>query len=591
MDKTLKFLIKLQADSSNLLSTARGVTSALEGIERRAYKVRASLAGAFGLSGLGRELSRIPGLALLTNPYGLLGGGIAAISRVGMQAEQASIGFRTLVGDVELATSKLTELNEYADVDSVFSRLQVSESSKLLLGYGVAAEDVVQLVKQLGDISGGSAERLRSLALAFGQVTSKGRLMGQEIIQLTEAGFNPLQELSAMTGKSYAELQEMGEQGRISAYNVAQAIRHATSEGGRFHGMMDALVASGAGSWNKLAGVIIKGAVSIYDELKPYLIGVVELVTQSVPKAVQAVTKLIHGVVAAAKFVKSWRSELLLAAWVVGVATVALKAQAIGHLVLASAAYVAQGATAAWTAVQWLLNAALTANPIGLVITGIAVLAGGVVYCWTKFAGFRAFLLAMWDTLKGFGGIIKDYVVTRINELLGAIGNVGKAIKLLFSGDFSGAADAVGEAAKGFVGVNSTAQAYQSGKELISGAGSAFDHYLAAERAKDTVRKDSPKDETKPMGISVPGLLGSGGGESVIFGSPKERKGGKGGRGKTGDAIATGGTRNTQITMNISKLVERIQVSMMDKTDTAELERSIISVVNRSLAIATSTDR
>lgn len=586
MDKTLKFLIKLQADSSNLLSTARGVTSALEGIERRAHKVRASLAGAFGLSGLGRELSRIPGLALLTNPYGLLGGGIAAISRVGMQAEQASIGFRTLVGDVELATSKLAELNEYADSESVFSRLQVSESSKLLMGYGVAAEDVVQLVKQLGDISGGSAERLRSLALAFGQVTSKGRLMGQETIQLTEAGFNPLQELSAMTGKSYAELQEMGEQGRISAYNVAQAIRHATSEGGRFHGAMAAIAASGAGSWNKMAGAIIKGSVSIYEEIKPYFVGVVELVTQGVPKAVQAVTKLIHGVVAAAKFVKSWRSELLLAAWVVGVATVALKAQAIGHLALASAAYIAQGATAAWTAVQWLLNAALTANPIGLVITGIAMLAGGVVYCWTKFAGFRAFILTMWDTMKGFGGIIKDYVVSRIEELLGAIGKVGKAIKLLFEGDFSGAAQAVQDAGKGVLGVNSAKAAYESSKSLFGGIGSVYDTKLAAESAKQAVEEQTKKPE--PSKISLPGLKGSE--ESVIFGAGKG-KDKKGGRGKTGDAIATGGTRNTQITMHIGKLIERFEVTMHDKADTAELDKLVLSSINRALAISTSTDR
>ena len=586
MDKTLKFLIKLQADSSNLLSTARGVTSALEGIERRAHKVRASLAGAFGLSGLGRELSRIPGLALLTNPYWLLGGGIAAISRVGMQAEQASIGFRTLVGDVELATSKLAELNEYADSESVFSRLQVSESSKLLMGYGVAAEDVVQLVKQLGDISGGSAERLRSLALAFGQVTSKGHLMGQENNQFTEAGFNPMKELAEMTGKSYAEIQAMSEKGRISAYNVAQAIRHATSEGGRFHGMMDALVASGAGSWNKLAGVIIKGAVSIYDELKPYLIGVVELVTANVPKAVQAVTKLIHGVVAAAKFVKSWRSELLLAAWVVGVATVALKAQAIGHLALASAAYVAQGATAAWTAVQWLLNAALTANPIGLVITGIAMLAGGVVYCWTKFAGFRAFILTMWDTMKGFGGIIKDYVVSRIEELLGAIGKVGKAIKLLFEGDFSGAAQAVQDAGKGVLGVNSAKSAYESSKNLIGGLGSAYDATLAAQSAKQAIEEQTKKPE--PAKISLPGLKGSE--ESVIFGAGKG-KDKKHGRGKTGDAIATGGTRNTQITMHIGKLIERFEVTMHDKADTAELDKMVLSSINRALAISTSTDR
>lgn len=55
--------------------------------------------------------------------------------------------------------------------------------------------------------------------------------------------------------------------------------------------------------------------------------------------------------------------------------------------------------------------------------------------------------------------------------------------------------------------------------------------------------------------------------------------------------MATGGTRNTQITVNIGKLIESMTVTMADKTDTGELERAILQSINRSLAIATSTDR
>ena len=590
MDKSLEFVLRLTAKQENVLSTARGVMSALDSIESKARSVGASIRQAFSFGNLAGQLSAIPGFSLLTNPYALISGGLAAVSKIGMQAEQTSIAFQTLVGNGERANQMLGEIAEFAD-RTPFDRMQLTEGARQMLSFGVEADKVMGYMRQLADVSGGDAQKFASLSLVFGQVNAAGRLMGQDLMQFVGAGFNPLKELAKMTGESYESLQDRMSKGQITAENVAQAIAHATGEGGQFHGMMDALGESGAGAWNRLMGSIQSGAVKIYDHVKPYLLDLFDTVGKYVPKVFAVVGSVIDFIVGTVGSIKKWRKELLLAAWSVGAVTVALKAQAIAHGTLAAMTVVAKVATAGYAAVHALLNAVMAANPIGLVIAGIAILVGVVIYCWDKFAGFRAFLLTMWDTLKGFGGIIKDYVVTRINELLGAIGNVGKAIKLLFSGDFSGAADAVGEAAKGFVGVNSTAQAYQSGKELISGAGSAFDHYLAAERAKDTVRKDSPKDETKPMGISVPGLLGSGGGESVIFGSPKEGKGGKGGRGKTGDAIATGGTRNTQITMNIGKLVERIQVSMMDKTDTAELERSIISVVNRSLAIATSTDR
>ena len=72
----------------------------------------------------------------------------------------------------------------------------------------------------------------------------------------------------------------------------------------------------------------------------------------------------------------------------------------------------------------------------------------------------------------------------------------------------------------------------------------------------------------------------------------KGTKGGKGGKGrKAAEALATGGTRNTSITMSIGKFFDNIYVTMADKTDTAELERIVLQSMNRALAIATSTER
>ena len=591
MDKSLEFVLRLTAKQENVLSTARGVMSALDSIEGKARSVGTSIRRAFSFGNLAGQLSAIPGFALLTNPYALIGGGLAAVSKIGMQAEQTSIAFQTLVGNGERANQMLGEIAEFAD-RTPFDRMQLTEGARQMLSFGVEADKVMGYMRQLADVSGGDAQKFASLSLVFGQVNAAGRLMGQDLMQFVGAGFNPLKELAKMTGESYESLQDRMSKGQITAENVAQAIAHVTGEGGQFHGMMDALGESGAGAWNRLMGSIQSGAVKIYDHVKPYLLDLFDTVGKYVPKVFAAIGGVIDFVVGTIRFIKTWRKELLLAAWIIGVVTVALKAQSVAQMAMAGVTMIVKAATIGWTTVQWLLNAALTANPIGLVVVAIAALIGVVVYCWDKFAGFRSFLITMWGTIKGFGGIIKEYVTNRINELLDAVGNVGKAIKLLFEGDFSGAANAVGDAAKGFVGVNSATQAYQSSKDLLSGVGSGYDKHLAEEIAKDEAKKRNEGKATSL--ISVPGLLGSSSSESVIFGSGSEKGGkgkGKGGRGKTGDAIATGGTRNTQITMNIGKLVERIQVSMMDKTDTAELERSIISVVNRSLAIATSTDR
>lgn len=591
MDKQLKFFINLQARQENVWSTARGVISALDNIEGKAKRVGTSISKAFSFSNLGSQLSNIPGFALLTNPYALIGGGLAAVSKIGMQAEQTSIAFQTLVGNGERANQMLSEIAEFAD-RTPFDRMQLTEGAKQMLSFGIEADKVTGYMRQLADISGGDAQKFSTLSLVFGQVNAAGKLMGQDLMQFVGAGFNPLKELSKMTGESFESLQEKMSKGQITAKNVAQAIAHATGEGGQFHGMMDALGSSGAGAWNTMMGAIQSGAVSIYEQVKPYLLDLFEIVGKYVPKVFAVIGGVINAVVGTVRFFERWKTTILIITGIIVSLTIAVKLQRIAQYGLAAASLIAKGAMTALAGAQAALNAVQAMSPLGMIVLTIGVLITVVVACWNKFAGFRAFILTMWDTIKGFGSIIKEYVTNRINELLDAVGNVGKAIKLLFEGDFSGAANAVGDAAKGFVGVNSATQAYQSSKDLLSGVGSGYDKHLAEEIAKDEAKKRSEGKET--ASISVPGLLGSSSSESVIFGSGSEKGGkgkGKGGRGKTGDAIATGGTRNTQITMHIGKLVERIQVSMMDKTDTAELERSIISVVNRSLAIATSTDR
>ena len=592
MDKSLEFVLRLTAKQENVLSTARGVMSALDSIESKARRVGASIRQAFSFGNLAGQLSAIPGFSLLTNPYAIISGGLAAVSKIGMQAEQTSIAFKTLVGDGDRANKMLSEIADFAD-RTPFNRMGLTEGAQQMLNFGVEAGKVTGYLKQLGDISGGDAGKLSSLTLAFGQVASAGKLSGQDYLQFINAGFNPIRELANMTGESFQQMKERMEKGEISAENVAQAIAHATGEGGQFHGMLEALANSGAGSFNRMMGAIQEGAIKIYEKVQPYLLDLFAVVSEYVPKVFSAIGGTIDFIIGTVSFIKEWKTPLLIVLGIITSFTVALKLQRIAQIALAGATLIVKGVTAGWAVIQGVLNAVMALSPMGWFILVVGILTTVVVACWNKFAGFRAFLLTMWDVIKGFAGIIKDYIINRINELLGAIGSVGKAIAKLFTGDFSGAAEEAKNAVKGFAGVSSASQAFSAGKELISGVGSTYDKHLAAETAKQTVKETTKTSED--AGISSPSLLGSSsdGSGSVIFGSGngKDGKTGKGGRGKTGDAIATGGTRNTQITMTIGKLIERIDVTMMDKTDTSQLDKAVLASVNRALAIATSTDR
>ena len=586
MDSVLKFLIKLQADGGNVLTVSRQTSNQLDEISRKARVTGTRLREAFSFSSLKSSLMSIPGMGLFTNPYVLAAGAVGAITKIGAEAEQTSVAFTTLVGSETKAKGMLDEIAKFAAA-SPFGKLDLTENAKTMLNFGVETGKVLPLLKQLGDISGGNKDRLQSLSLVLGQVSAAGRLQGQDNLQFINAGFNPLQELAKMTGKSYAELQDKMSKGQITFENVTQAIRHATSAGGKFFGMMDKQSQTAAGKFATVKDIVIQQAVDIYGKLQPLISKILDLLIKIVPVISSGIMKVIHGIEHVIDFVLRFKTEIGYLAAVIGVAAVVFNAHAIAMTAYAAVMGIVTAATRIWTGVQWLLNVAMSANPIGLIIIGIAALVAAVVYCWNKFAGFRAFILTMWDTLKGFGNIIKEYVINRFNDMLSGLGKLGEALRKLFTGDFKGAASAATEGLKKLSGAESVAKAVSGTKQLIGKVGGNYQAHLQNERSKDK-KKQAAGSGNK---ISTPGLVGST--EAVVFGKEKPGKGKKGRKGgrKSAEEIATGGTRNTSISMHIGKFFDNINVYMNDKTDTAELERTILQSINRALAIATSTDR
>lgn len=594
MNSVLNFLIKLKADSGNVLSVARQATRQLDEISGRATTVGARLREAFSFSNFKSSLMSIPGIQFLMNPYTLIASGIGAVTKLGMEAEQTSVSFEVLVGSEEKAAGMLRQLDEFA-ANTPFNKLQLTQNAQQMLNFGVASDKVMGYLQQLGDISGGNAERLSSLSLVFGQVSASGKLMGQDLLQFINAGFNPLKELETMTGKSYKELQELMSKGEITFDHVAAAMAHATGEGGKFEGMMDKQSQTLGGRFSTMMDSLMQTAVSLFDKIKEPLGGLLDLINMLIPPIASVFTFLFSAMGSVIKFVMDWKTELGYLAVVVGAGTLAfnLHAIAIGAMtgvikVVTGVIKVVTAVTKAWEGVQWLLNIALNANPIGIVITVIAALVAAVVYCWNKFAGFRAFILTMWDVFKGLGEIIKTFVIDRFKEILGGLGDLGDAILKLFSGDFSGAKDSALSGFKKLSGAESSMAAAKKIKELYT---SSWEKNYAEQTAKE--KED--KTEEQSGGIAAPGLSGS---PDMAFGDGSGGGGGKGGNGgkgggggrKTAEDIATGGTRNTSINMNISKFFDCINVYMNDKTDTAELERVVLQSINRSLAIATSTE-
>ena len=226
----------------NTQNTANSSKSALSsyGNQLRANRTSASgLSGALG--SLGGSLGSLKGLTVAA-AAGFAAMKLKDYGQYALQTsaafEQLAISFRVMTGSAQTG-QELTDAIIELGAKTPMTAQQLSKAAQLLLSFGESAENIIPDLKLLGDITGGEINRFNMLALAFAQVGANGKLMGQDLLQMVNAGFNPLQIISQKTGRSMGELRKEMEEGRISFQMVAQAMQDAASEGGRYFGLME----------------------------------------------------------------------------------------------------------------------------------------------------------------------------------------------------------------------------------------------------------------------------------------------------------------------------------------------------------------
>lgn len=213
---------------------------------------------------------------------------IEARSRI----EQLEVSFSTLLGSQSQANALLQEIREYGTV-TPYDTEGLAQAARLMLSYGMATNKVMPTLRMLGDISMGDKEKLQSLTLAFSQMSASGRVCKEDLNQMVNAGFNPLQIIAEQTGKSIGELNDEVSAGKISVNQIEQAFISATSEGGKFHGMVDNMS-------NTLSGKIAQMSDG-WDNLKASIGG---LSSPAVLKAIEIATKTIDGLTEAIEKLK-----------------------------------------------------------------------------------------------------------------------------------------------------------------------------------------------------------------------------------------------------------------------------------------------
>ena len=218
-----------------------------------------------------------------------------AVKEIGTKAIEArgkiealEVSFSTLLSSTEKANQLVSQLKDYGNV-TPYDTEGLSKAAQTMLSFGISYEKVMPTLRQLGDVAMGSQDKLSRLTLAFSQMSAAGRVTKEDLNQMVDAGFNPLQVISQQTGESIGTLFDKVSKGQVSVQQIANAFADATKEGGQFHNMALNMSDTVEGKMSTMQDAIDGAYQSIGKFIEPVVKSGIDLLTNGV----EALTKEI----------------------------------------------------------------------------------------------------------------------------------------------------------------------------------------------------------------------------------------------------------------------------------------------------------
>ena len=335
--------------------------------------------------------------------------------------EYYTTSFTVMTGSAEKASETVQKL---ADIGATtpFDMPQLADATSLLMNFGFSADDAVDSMMMLGDISQGNADKLGSIARAYGKMNSAQKVTLENINMMIDAGFNPLQEISEKTGESMQSLYDRISKGKMSVDEITDSMKRSTSEGGKYFQSMDAQSQTLDGRLSTLSDTVNS---KLGESLQPILQKAADEWIPNVTTAIDnmdmdsvvtVIDEIISGVGDLFGFIMDNGDTII--SLVAGIGTAMVTWNVInminGVITAIQAFRVAnEGASVA----QALLNTVMNANPIMLVATLLAGLTATIITLWNTNEGFRNTVISVWTAFK-------DKVGNVITSVGGFIGNL-----------------------------------------------------------------------------------------------------------------------------------------------------------------------
>lgn len=203
-----------------------------------------------------------------------------AMAKTSMDFESMQQQLSVMLGSTKKGEKMFKDITDFASHTPLETK-DIMNATNTMLSFGIASDKVLKYQRQLGDIAGGNKERFQSLALAFSQASSAGKLQGQDLLQMINAGFNPLEQIAKRTGKTVGYWKDMMSKGAVTMDMVTQAMEDATSEGGRYYNMMDKMSKTASGQWSTLMDNLNMTLAQFGTLILPYVIKGIEKLSKA----------------------------------------------------------------------------------------------------------------------------------------------------------------------------------------------------------------------------------------------------------------------------------------------------------------------
>jgi len=362
--------------------------------------------------------------------------GIGALAKDAFQLaagfEQTQVAFSTFLGDAGKANKLLGELDEFANV-TPFDNESIIGASKSLLAASIPAEEMTNKLQMIGDLASGAQVPITELATMYAKFVNLGKLQADELNQLSRVNIIPV--LADLLNTDKAGVFKLASQGKVTTDIFEQAMKRMTSDGGQFFQMMEKQSQTTIGRISTLQGKMQIMGRTIGQMLVP------------------PVTALVNALIPAVDWLNQNQAILE-----VIIPTLGVLIGGIGTMI---------AVTKGWAIAQTLLNVAMSLNPIGLVVVGIAALTTALVTAWNKSEAFRSTILGLWEASKR--------VFTNIGNLFKKIFEpMFKAIDAFKRGDIAEAALQAGKGLFNLTPAGIIAEAIKNKDELTSGIADAF---------------------------------------------------------------------------------------------------------------------